>query len=77
MPDDLATTIGAVVQRLVSLAMGDAQLRAGLRQLAEQFWNRTAPPPTAVEERRWAASAVEALCYRKLACPAPQPPPNA
>ena len=50
MPDDLATTIGAVVQRLVSLAMGDAELQAGLRQLAEQFLKQTAPPTTAVGE---------------------------
>ena len=50
MPDDLATTIGAVVQRLVSLAMGDAELQAGLRQLAEQFLKQTAPPTTVVGE---------------------------
>ena len=75
MPDDLATTIGAVVQRLVSLAMGDAELRAGLRQLAEQFLQQTAPPPTAVEE---AASGqqveVEAVVLPEI--PAPLPPPT-
>lgn len=75
MPDDLATTISAVVQRLVSLAMGDAELRAGLRQLAEQFLQETAPPPTAVEE---AASGqqveVEAVVLPEM--PAPLPPPT-
>ena len=50
MPDDLATSIGAIVQRLAALAMDDAELRAGLRQLAEQFLKQTAPPPTASEQ---------------------------
>ena len=77
MPDDLATTIGAVVQRLVSLAMGDAELRAGLRQLAEQFLQQTAPPPTVVEDvAAGLHPAVAAVVLPETPPPAPLPPPT-
>ena len=75
MPDDLTTMIGAVVQRLVSLAMGDAELRAGLRQIAEQFLKETAPPPTVVEETATGQQVeVEAAVLPEI--PAPLPPPT-
>ena len=77
MPDDLATTIGAVVQRLISLAMGDAELRASLRQLAEQFLTQTAPPPTLIEETGTGQSVeVEAVVLPEPPSPAPLPPPT-
>jgi hypothetical protein len=72
MPDDLATTIGAVVQRLISLAMGDAELRASLRQLAEQFLTQTAPPPTVIEDVT-AGQQAEAVVLPQA--PSPTSPP--
>lgn len=77
MPDDLATTIGAVVQRLVSLAMGDAELRAGLRQLAEQFLKQTALPTTVIEETTAGQQpAVEAVVLSETSTIVPLPLPT-
>ena len=77
MPDDLATTIGAVVQRLVSLAMGDAELQAGLRQLAEQFLKQTAPPTTGVGETvAEQHPAVEAVVPQEVPILIPPPLPT-
>ncbi|MGA2066348.1 MAG: hypothetical protein ABSG86_15340 [Thermoguttaceae bacterium] len=64
MSSELETALLALIRRLASIAIGDAELIAELRRLAQQFLKLTEPP--AVEEPGPAEQAVEAAAAQEL-----------